>query len=415
MRINSPKALLTATLLLIAFAAFPFMLGAAQEQAAQASSAGQVPLAVRVWDGKKFVPDLKLEDFEVTVNGQARPVSSLFLVDKSSVTRREGTANVLPDTSRRFYFLFQLFEYNPKIGDGIRDFFKEGFLPGDSLSIQTPMRNYVLGATALMSKPRDALAKEMIEIVRRDITEGGMAYKSILRELRRIVMSIGSANPMAQTNVEEGGSSMEQLGLENLLMQYREPLARMDALRRIDEDKIVQFAQSLRSVPGQKIVFFVYQREFNPELSPTVLNALIDSNQDNQNVLSGIHELFQTYHRNISLDPERIGHSFAASGVDFNLLFINKEPDRMAGITMREQSEDVFKIFAKTAQMTGGIVDNTQDPGIAIRDALKASERYYLLYFAAPAGAAAGSFQGLTVTIKGKEYKVLSRQGYQVD
>ncbi len=401
--------------LFAALACLPLALNAGQEQTASAPVRAQVPLAVRVWNGDTFVPDLKLEDFEVTVNGQPQALTSLFFVDRSSITRREGEVSTLPDTSRKFYFLFQLFEWHPKLAEGIRKFFNEGFLPGDSLNIQTPMRNYVLSATSLANKPRETLAEEMTSIVRRDITEGGMAYKSILRELRRIVMSIGGANPMAQTGVDEGGATMEQYGLENLLQQYREPLARMEALRRIDEEKIVRFAQSLKAVPGQKIVLFVYQREFNPELSPTVINALIDSNQENQNVLSAVHELFQTYHRNVSLNPERIAQGFASSNVDFNFLFINKDPDRMAGISMREQSEDIFKIFAQTAQTTGGIVDNSQDPSISIKSTLKASEKYYLLYFQPPAAGASGAFESLKVTIKGRDYKVLNRQGYSLN
>ena len=418
MKIDLLKSFPAAVIILAVLTILPMALGAGQEQAAPAPASApayiQVPVAVRVWEGDKFMPDLKLEDFEVVINGRPQALSSLFFVDRSSITRKEGAASSLPDTSRKFYFLFQLFEWHPKLADGIKSFFNEGFLPGDSLNIQTPMRNYVLSATSLAGKSRETLAKEMTDIVRRDITEGGMAYKSVLRDLRRIVMAIGSANPMSQTNVDDGGSSMEALGLDNLLMQYREPLARMEALRHIDEEKIVRFGQSLKGVPGQKIVFFVYQREFNPELSPTVVNELIDSNQENQNVLSAIHE-FQTYHRNVSLNPERIARAFASSNVDFNLLFIFKDPDRMAGITMREQSEDIFKIFAATAQATGGSVYNSQDPAISIKNTIKDSEKYYLLYFDAPAAGAPGAFESLKVTVKGKDYKVVNRQGYALN
>jgi hypothetical protein len=392
-------------------AAIIALLGLGTALGAQETARRPVSVAVRVTDGGRFVDNLGLGDFELKENGVVQKLDSLFLVDRNSVVRREGAGDFLPDVSRRFYMLFQLFEYHPKISNAIREFFNQTFLPGDSLSIQTPMKSYVLSAAALADKPRDALAKELDEIVRRDIGEGGMAYKSVLRELQILVRRISGQNPMSSFDAGSA-QSMENFSLEYILTQYRETLLRLEALRQIDPGKIIGFAESLKSVPGRKVVLFVYQREFNPEISPTVLNNLVDNNQADQNIISDLHELFQVYHRNLSLNVRAVSEAFADAAASFNFIFMDKKPDRFGGLVMRERSEDIFKVFTAAAETSGGIVDSSENPAVGVRDALKAGENYYLLYYT-PSGPESGdSFKSLSVSVKGKSYEVTSRKGY---
>ena len=47
------------------------------------------------------------------------------------------------------------------------------------------MKNYRLSPESLASKPRDVLAKELNELIRKDIVQGGMAYNSLMRDLKR--------------------------------------------------------------------------------------------------------------------------------------------------------------------------------------------------------------------------------------
>ena len=103
--------------------------------------AGLIPVAVRVFDGKQPVTSLRLQDFEVLENGIPRPVEALYLVDKNAIERREAAQDFQPDVTRKFYFLFQLFEYHPKLAEAIRYLFDQELLPGDSLEIQTPSRD----------------------------------------------------------------------------------------------------------------------------------------------------------------------------------------------------------------------------------------------------------------------------------
>jgi len=82
----------------------------------------------------------------------------LYRVGKNAITRRDGNKDFLPFVGRRFTLLFQLFEYHPKIADAVRALFTEELRPGDSLEIQTPVRNYKLSDQAFAAKPPKVLA-----------------------------------------------------------------------------------------------------------------------------------------------------------------------------------------------------------------------------------------------------------------
>jgi VWFA-related protein len=370
-----------------------------------------VNVAVRVFDGGQFVDGLALRDFELLENGVPQKIDALYRIDKNAVTRQEGEGPASPASARHFYLLFQMYEYNPKISDALLYFFNNALLPGDTLEIQTSMRSYKLTPQAFAKTPKDVLAKEMDKIVRKDVGEGNFVYKGLIRELRRIVGGIEGLNPIAGGD-EESDAAVSNFGLEPLLNLYRDSLHKLEDLRTIDQDKIIGFAQALKKQDGRKFVYYIYQQEYRPEISPGMYNQLIDLNQDNQNILSGLHDLFQAYRQNISLDQQKIVQAYCDSAADLNFLFMTRTPEAFGGIVMREQSEAVFKIFAQAAAATGGIAVSTQNPVAEIKTALKTSEAYYLLAYTPASTAKDGAFETITVNVKDKNYKILNRRGY---
>lgn len=398
---------ISASAAVVAILAFVLSPALSQEKAS-----APVTVAVRVFDGRQFVDGLALRDFDLLEDGVPQKIDALFKVDKNAVTRREGESPALPVTARRFYLLFQMYEYNPKISEALRYFFNNALLPGDTLEIQTTIRNYMLTPAAFAKKPKDVLAKEMDGIVRKDISQGNFVYTGLVRELRRIVQGLEGLNPIAGGGDEASGGMVSYFGLEQLLSQYRESLAKLEAQQSLDQNKIIAFARALKRQDGRKFLFFFYQQEYRPEISPQMLNTLIDNNQENQSILADLHELFQVYHRNISYDVKTIVQSYCDSGADVNFLFMKRTPEKFGGITMREQSEDVFKVFYQVAAATGGISETTQNPVAEVGDALKAAETYYLLSYTPTPAAGAGPFKTISVKVKEKDYKILTRRGY---
>ena len=385
-------------------------LSAAADAKAAAGSAKPVPIVVRVFEGNRFVPDLSLKDFAIEESDLPVSSEALFLVRKSTIERRDGRADIQPDLSRRIVLLFQLTEYDNKISGALEFLFLKELLPTDTLEIQTPMHNYKLTAAALAAKPRDVLARELSGILRKDIIEGGMAYNSALRDLKRSVRQIGRVGRTGLSDTE--GEVDDGTSLEQQLMQYGEHLQQMESLRMVDENKLVSFAEGMKSLSGQKLVFFVYQREFRPEISPQTQDILVLNNQDRPDILAAVETLFSSYRRPINLNREPIIKAFADSGMYFNFLYMNREPERISGINMREQSEDVYKALSDAAEATGGVTDTSQNAAVSLASALMATESSYILYYTTSTAAPPGTFINLKVSVKGKGYRVVHRAGY---
>lgn len=369
-----------------------------------------IALAVRVYDGNMFVPNLTLKDFAVLEAGFAIEPTALLYVHKDTIERQEGSMDVLPNLTRQITLLFRLTDYNNKVAEGLDAFFKTGLLPGDTLEIQTPMKSYRLSPESLASKPRDVLSKELNELIRKDIIQGGMAYNSLMRDLKRIVRQIGGTGRTSLGDSE--ADTDDGTSLELQLMNYAEALQKMEVLRVLSEDGLVSFASKLKSQLGQKFVYYFFQREFLPEISSNTIDQLVMANQDRPDILAGVQTIFQLYGRSITLNHQRLKETFADSGAHFNFLFMNTQPERISGIVMREQSEDIFKALTTVAQATGGIADTSQNPAASFKTTLKESENYYILYFKPASAAPPGTFMDLAVKVRSRDYRVVHRAGY---
>ena len=377
---------------------------------AQAAAVTAVPITVRVFDGDAFVPDLTLDDFELLESGFPVKPRALFLLRKNAVERQEGVLGVRPDFSRRICLIFQLSDYNSKIAEAMQDLFQRGLVPGDTLEIQTPMGNYGLTPQHLASKPRAVLARELSDIVRKDIVRGNMGYNSLLRDLRRIVRQISGAGRTGLGDTE--GEIDDGTSLEQLFMTYAEDLQQVEKMRVLNEQSLLRFGMGLKARPGMKSVYYFYQREFRPEIDSKTINALLLNNQDRPDILAAVQTIFGMYNRDITIDHQRLRSLFADADATFNFLYMNKAPERIAGVNMREQSEDIFKALSSISKATGGVTDSSQNPAASMKAALAATEACYVLYFTPSVSAPPGTFLDVDVKVKGRDYRVVYRAGY---
>jgi len=371
-------------------------------------SVTNISVPIRVFDGNMFVDDLKIEDIELFEDGIPQKIEALYLTKKSHITRAEEFKSYAPKTSRSFFLIFQQTEYNPKLAEAFDYLFNEVLLPEDNLTIMTPIKNYSLPRQALKKFSKEQLSKEMQSIIRKDTKVGSSQYRSIMRDLKRIVRAISGDNFMSSTE----GSGGEYSSLELLFPRYRQALQDMEKLRIVDEKWFLSFAHQLKRIEGQKNVFFFYQREFRPEISQRVIDGLIQANQDKPNVLAEIQDLFQFYHRYSRLNTDRIKQAFADSSMYFYFIFMNKKPEYIMGVRMKEQSEDVFSTFKEVAEATGGVVDSSQNPAAGFKNAVAASEDCYILYYSPKDYKKDGKFKNIEVKVKIKDYKITYRHGY---
>jgi len=370
-----------------------------------------IAVPVRVFKGNEFIDNLKIEDFEIYEEGTQKKIESLYLINRTRIVKKDESIEVNPDVSRTFYLLFQLTEWNPKIADAIQYFFSDVITTNDSLELMTPLKNYTLSNQALQSMTKEDLAEEMINIVRKDTQTGSSQYKSLLRDLRRIVSSLSGTSSRSGFDFEED-SSVDSFGIEFLLPRYRETLNQIEQLRLVKQSKFLQFARQLKYKKGQKFVYLFYEREFRPEIHPRIIQEMTSMLQGSPHVLGNIQDLMSVYSREPKLDTQKVMHSFADAGIYFNFLFIDRKPVHYSGIHMHEQSEDIFETFSKTAKATGGDIYTTQNPFLSFKNSSQKDKSYYLLYYIPENAQDQKNFKSIQVKIPNKNYKLSYRTGY---
>jgi len=355
-----------------------------------------IEIPVRVFKGSSFVDNLTIEDFEVYEDGKLQKIEAVYLIKKTSIKKKEEKKKFTPKVSRNFVLLFQTMEYLPKVGDAIEYFFNNVILPGDNLTIITPLKTYNFKSKALEVLPKEEIIKQLKSKIKKDTRMGSLEYRSLLKDLHRQISSPDEVS----------------LSISRLL------LSRLEELRYVDENKLLEFADFLKTKEGQKHVYLFYQKEVLPQLDPATFAQLMSLQQDQQHLLFELLDLFSHYRRDVTFNVDRIKQVFSDSSIFMHFLYITKLPTLYddgripSPIRWREQSEDIFNAFREMARATGGLTDSSSNAASAFQRAVDASENYYLIYYAPINYTRDGKFKTIKVKIKNKNYRITHRAGY---
>lgn len=364
-----------------------------------------IEIPVRVFKGETFIDNLTIEDFEVFENGIAQKIEAVYLIKKKSVAKEEGSQRFFPSVSRNFILMFEIIEYIPNIGESIDYFFNNILLPGDELTVFTPVKAYKFNSKALEMFSKEAIATKLKKTLRADSVIGNSEYRSVLREL-------------------ESAITMEDLDIDERLSLFRQVLSRFERLRSFDEEGLINFANFLKEKEGQKNVFMFYQKDVVPQLKPKAIEEIITGNQDRMDIVASVIELFDFYRRDINIDVDNVKKIFSDSSISMHFLYITKAPFQGSSIsrfgtgqsiTMADQTENVFSTFQEMAQATGGFVGSSFYGTDIFKKALDASENYYLVYYSPLNYKQDGKFHNVKIRVKDKSYRITHRSGYFAD
>ncbi len=249
-----------------------------------------------------------------------------------------------------------------------------------------------IGGELTQGRGPDVVAKEIGKSLRRDIENSGVFYRSAIKDLQGIVRGIASEHgdrsdqgdsfdSQSDSILSESSSGDAALNLATSLNSYKGTLQRLEQLRAADEGRMIQFAQALQQTPGQNMIFTIYQKEYRPEMAPALRTRLNSDFQDRPEVLGLIAELFDFYRRDLRVNMAKVRQAYLLSGAIFHFVLLTPKTKTGAGTVMREQSEDMFKIYSEIADVTGGQVASTANAAQAVRDIEKNLSSYYLLFF----------------------------------
>ena len=351
-----------------------------------------IEVPVRVLRKDAFVDGLTLADFEVYENGVRQTVEAVYLIKDKQVLREEkapGAAPPPPPKARNYVLYLDLKEYLPKIGEALDYFFSDVLGDKDSLFVVTPAKTYKFRSEYLSRVPRRQVSDRLKGILKTDITLGNSAYRGRMLDFYKLE---DEEFPAELADVKE-------TMLFDLAKEIRD-------LTEITEERVMAFADILKSLDGEKHVFLIFQREVLPS------HAFADDRQT---------ELVKP----VGFDVDKIKRHFSDASITVHCLYITKRPTfatrdlfqrgSVLATQLQDLSSDVYASFREMAAATGGLSESTTNPDFALRQAAEASSNYYLLYYRPVNYRADGRFQTIEVRVKGEGLKVTHRVGYVAD
>jgi hypothetical protein len=378
-----------------------------------------IEVPVRVYKGDTFVGDLSIDDFEVLEDGVLQKIEAVYLINKRNVERSEEKRRFTPETHRNFYLFFEITEYDPRIEQAIEYFIQNVIVPSDNLVIVTPMKTYRMKSKTFKIMPKDKVVKQLVEIIRKDALVGSSEYKSIIDDIASVASSLSAAlNPATGgeseiTAVDDTGSDMTRgMSIEEQIDMYSTLLSKLEGIRRVDQKKLMSFAEYLKDSLGQKYVFMFYQREFIPLIEPRILDQTMSELNDRPDIVHKLTEVMSLYRREVTFDVSTVQQAYADSSIAIHFLFLTNPPQQKYGVHFEEHSEDIFSAFKQMSSATGGFSESSMNPDFLMRKAAEASEIYYLLYYSPVEYKSDGKFREIKVRIKRPGYQVSHRAGY---
>ncbi len=358
-----------------------------------------IEVPVRVFKGNTFIDDLTIGDFEIYEDNILQKIEAVYLIKKNSIKKLEGEQQFSPKITRNFVLLFEITEYLPKIEKSIDYFFNYVIQPGDSLMVITPMKTYNFNSEAIKKLPKDIIINQLKGKLRKDTQLGNSEYWSVIKELK--------------TNLLD-----PDLDMEAKLQNYESNLHRLEGMRTINGKKLLEFANYLKSLEGQKHVFLFYQKELIPKIDYRAIMQLESLNQNHPDLIMKLYELFDFYKRDIAFDVDKVKQAFSDSLISIHFLLITAQRPQMQSleysntIRMEEQTEDIYSAFSEMAKATGGLIDSSANAAVSFEKAVEASENYYLLYYSPKNYEANGKFKTIKVKLKNMKYRITHRAGY---
>lgn len=391
------------------------------QQLAEEAFVINIEVPVRVFKGSRFIDDLTINDFEITENGKPQKLEAVYYIKKRSVERRDEVQRFVPQTNRSFYLFFEISEYTAKLGQSLDYFVQNVIMPGDSLTVVSPMKTYRLKPRAFEARSRQEIAGQIKGLLRRDSTIGSAEYNNIiadLEDLSRAIIAAMAEQVKAQNYVvldEITVMEYKDISIDDLLTRYTVTLARLENLRQMDETKLLDFSRILKNDQGQKYVYLFYEREFIPRIDAKTLALFMDSFQERPDIQQKLNDIFGFYKRESPYNIARLKESYADASIAIHFLFIARPPKNAAGIQFMEQSDDIYSTFREMSRATGGFSEISQNPVYLMKSAVEASESYYLLYYSPRPYVKDGKFREISVRVKNKDYRVVHRLGYYAD
>ncbi len=313
---------------------------------------------LQAYDQGKFVESLTLADLVAALEDQPLNITGLTLVKGLKVKRTEGQEIPSPILPRVIILEFKAYDFHQRMGEVVENLFRRPYNPSDAISLVTPVNIYSFSSNDLRNKTPDELIKAGLTILKRDVSVSGRTENEIIDELTRLILDL-----------QQGSSAKETL------TQYQQNLESLKSFRKFNPQTISLAAVRFAELQAIKKYIVVYQQEFLPIPNDQTMDQLLA----NQGIMFQASELFRSIPSDISVVVDSTIEDLKQASMSMNLIYFKAGPKRRPDIKMRELSVDMFDIYAKLAQATGGLVEASASPAAQLKKILEQTENYYLI------------------------------------
>jgi hypothetical protein len=342
-------------------------------------------LLLKAFDKGKFVDTLTTSDVEVYVDDKLLEVKGLTLVKGLKVKKIEGEEISSPLLPRVIILEFRCYEYDQKFGQMVEHLFRRPYSPADTISLVTPVKIYGFFSESLRDYSPEQLINAGSTILKRDIYVTGKTENEIIQEMTRLVTDLPQAS-----------------SAKDILIQYQQNLESLKNIRKFDDSTLFKAASQFSKVKAQKHYIVICQQEFLPIPNSEVMDSLLS----NRSLMFQASDLFQSINSGEAVNLEPVIQELTDSGIVMDFLYFKTNPRPRPEIKVKEYSTDMFDIYSKLAQSTGGLIEATTSPVAQLRKILENTENYYLIsYSISPVEQALDQpLKGVKARLKNKDY-----------
>ncbi len=347
-----------------------------------------VEVPVRVLHKGQAVKNLAREDFEIYQNGVKQQITAFEVVSRKISLPKETPEGKLkiPPKKRLFILIFNIFDYNDAVGDGIDYFFKNIFSQGDKIIILTEDRLLNIemerGLSGMIFDLKEALKKYKLI----STSETYRVYRDLKVEADRLLSSL-RGDGRASSQWDQAILRFYQ-NYQRIWTDYRRQFITPDI------ELYRSIIKRVKQIEGEKWALCFQQREMFPKLKnegPLEReirekvdaqgdNSLIDAQQ--RNIRSRQMELLRLFDVSGDIPVEELKNLFIEANITFHLILLKSfRPLMEKNFELREVSADYENCFRQISSSTGGHTTFSNKVSEALQEAAEVEDYHYLLVY----------------------------------
>jgi hypothetical protein len=389
-----------------------------QDRAKQEAAVTAVEIPVRVLLKGEPVKNLTKDDFEVYENGIPQAITAFEIVSKRISLDKTVDAEALKiaPKPRLFFLIFDIFDYNQTVGEGIDYFFQNVFRPKDQLVIVTEDRVLNLEKADTPARAADRL-KEALKAYKSFSTATTIrAYTDLNIEGEKVLLYMQGETSTAPSSWE---FYLNQF-FDQYLRVWNEYKARFFTF---DLDLYQSLIQRIEKRPEEKWAICFEQRDMFPTIKKegaleSELRKLMDSKTEPQDQAK--IRLIQNKQRDLqrsqditeNFPAEKLGNLFMSSGITFHLVTMKSSRLLFSqNFELKEVNQDYEDCFRQISNATGGYSTFSNKIIDAVKEASVKEDYHYLIVYN-PRDPSAAKERKLEVKVKKEGVDVISLKQY---